>query len=79
MDAAHPGVFDTTLGSQTLRNAEEITSFINSLGEPAADAGPALETFVIDLGDLVFVGRSAGEPMLRRRLDRDAIEIVADR
>ena len=66
----------TRPSAQALRNAE---SFINSLGEPVADAGPALETFVIDLGDLVFVGRSAGEPMLRRRLDRDAIEIVADR
>ena len=36
----------------------------------------ALEAFVINVGDLGGVGRSAGEPMLMRRLEPDMFDIT---
>lgn len=40
--------------------------------------GPALKTFVINVGDLAGVGRSAGKPMFMRRLELNLFD-SADR
>jgi formate dehydrogenase major subunit len=74
------GILIYSLGDKAKNAVSDITHIEGDPDHPVnrgtlCPKGSALETFVIDLGDLVFVGRSAGEPMRRRRLDRDAIDI----
>jgi formate dehydrogenase major subunit len=73
------GILIYSLGDKAKNAVSDITHIEGDPDHPVNRGtlcpGPALETFVIDLGDLVFVGRSAGEPMRRRHLDRDAIDI----